>query len=64
MLFDAFVTGKAATNVGYLNPSFGVSMTDEEFREIQRISQVPFDCDSSSEKVCVLLYYGKHLKFR
>ena len=28
---------------GYINPAFGASLTEEEFREIQRISQLALD---------------------
>ena len=34
---------------GYINPAFGASLTEEEFREIQRISQIALD-DVNSDK--------------
>ena len=38
-----FVLTAEGGRLGYTNPAFGVSLTEEEFREIQRISQLPLD---------------------
>ena len=43
---------------GYINPAFGASLTEEEFREIQRISQLALD-DVINDKV-LFVFVCKH----
>ena len=49
-----FVLTAEGGRLGYTNPAFGVSLTEEEFREIQRISQLPLD-DSAEVGVATVI---------
>ena len=54
MFVCLFVLTAEGGRLGYTNPAFGVSLTEEEFREIQRISQLPLG-DSAEVGVATVI---------